>query len=95
MENKAVLNKLKTIKKAIESTDEIVIEEVSKNDLAKNDLVETGFSLKDLKNEDELDFSLKGLTKNELDAFCHAITHWQLRTSYELPEELLDNNTTY
>ena len=95
MENKAVLKNLKTIKKAIESTDETIIVVVRKNDLAKNDLVETGFSLKDLKYEDELDFSLKGLTKNELDAFSHAITHWQLRTSYELPEELLDNNTTY
>ena len=42
------------------------------------------FSLNDLNNEDELDFSFKDLDEKELDAFCHAVTSWQVMTSDNL-----------
>ena len=53
------------------------------------------FSLNDLNNEDELDFSFKDLDEKELDAFCHAVTSWQVMTSDQLAEELLGNGATF
>ena len=51
---------------------------------------------KDLNEKDEEeDFSLKDLNEKELDKFCHAITRWQTRTSYELAETILRKNASY
>ena len=52
------------------------VDEVEKNDdLMKNLLI------KDL-NSDERDFAIKDLTDSQLDYFFHALTQWELATSY-------------
>ena len=57
-------------------------------------MVTTG--TKDLNEKDEEeDFSLKDLNDKELDKFCHAITHWQIRASYKLVETILGKNARY
>ena len=53
------------------------------------------FSLDDFNNKDELDFSFKDLDDKELDAFCHAVTSWQIMTSYQLAEELLGSDDNF
>ena len=86
MENKTFFGKEK--KKAATDSTESVAEEVGKNDLI-NDLVKNDSSSKDL-NED---FLLKDLNGKDLDAFCHAMTRWQIRTSYGLAETLREDAT--
>lgn len=99
MENKAVVfNKEKTIKEStVESTAKTTIEKVEKNvsdEVGKNDLPKSDFSFLD-EDKDKVDILLKDLNEDQLDAFCHAIIHWQLKTSYQLAEELLGNDTSY
>ena len=53
------------------------------------------FSLNDLNNEDEFDFSFKDLDEKELYAFCHAITSWQIIASYQLAEELWGSDANF
>ena len=67
---------------------------MEKNDLMKN-YSKKKFSLNDLNNEDELDFSFKDLDRKEFDAFCHAITSWHIMTSYQLAEELLSSDANF
>ena len=51
---------------------------------------------KDLNEKDkEEDFSLKDLNEKELNKFCHDITRWQTRTSYELAQIILRKNVSY
>ena len=72
-----------------DSTNETVVKEAG-----KNDLITVG--TKDLNEKDkEEDFSLKDLNEKELDKFCHDITRWQTRTSYELAEIILRKNASY
>ena len=47
---------------------------MEKNDLMKN-YSKKKFSLNDLNNEDELDFSFKDLDRKEFDAFCLSHHH--------------------
>ena len=48
-----------------------------------------------MNNEDELDFSFKDLDEKKLYAFCHAITSWQIITSYQLAEEILGSDANF
>ena len=38
---------------------------------------------------------MKDLNEKDLDAFSHAMTRWQIRTSYELAEKLLGEDATF
>ena len=64
------------------------VDEVEKNDDLMKKLL-----IKDL-NSDERDFVFKDLTNSQLDSFCHALTQWELATSYRFAEELLGKNST-
>ena len=43
-------------------------------------------SIEDL-NSDKRDFAFKDLTNSQLDPFCHAVTQWELATSYQFAQE--------
>ena len=45
-------------------------------------------------NSDKRDFAFKDLTNSQLDPFCHAVTQWELVTSYRFAQELLGKNST-
>ena len=88
MESKIVFGK-ETKEVTTDSTNETVVKGVG-----ENDLITVG--TKDLNEKDEEeDFSLKDLNDKELDKFCHAITHWQIRASYKLVETILGKNARY
>ena len=68
--------KLKKKKQSKEVATGKNVDEVEKNDdLMKNLLI------KDL-NSDERDFAIKDLTNSQLEYFFHALTQWELATSY-------------
>ena len=80
--------KLKKTKQSKEVATGKNVDEVEKNDdLMKNLLI------KDL-NSDERDFAIKDLTNSQLEYFFHALTQWELATSYWFSEELLGKNST-
>ena len=45
-------------------------------------------------NSDKQDVMLKDLTNSQLDSFYHALTQWELATSYQFAEGLLGKNST-
>ena len=61
--------------------------------MEKDDDVMKKLSIEDL-NSDKRDFAFKDLTNSQLDPSCHAVTQWELATSYRFAQELLGKNST-
>ena len=97
MENKGIVLKEKKQegcvwgRKRQKSKEVATVENV--DEVEKNDDLMKKLSIKDL-NSDEWDFAFKDLTNSQLDSFCHALTQWELATSYQFAEELLGKNST-
>ena len=97
MENKGIVLKEKKQEGCVwggkrqKSKEVATVENV--DEVEKNDDLMKKLSIKDL-NSDEWDFAFKDLTKSQLDSFCHALTKWELATSYRFAEELLGKSST-
>ena len=96
MENKGIVLKEKNDKvvseeKTKKSKEVATVENVDEVEI--NDDLMKKLLIKDL-NSEEQNFAFKDLTNSQLDSFCHALTQWELDTSYCFAEELLGKNST-